>query len=151
MTKEVKILSVLSLTVFVLAMYIWIGSRRVRIADDGKSQLGNGAEIVQEKPAPDLVKIESDYRENTKNILRSYEEMINEEDLLENSEKIKEVNDLEDDLIGLTVPEEFKNLHVNFVLALNKIESYAKNGNKEDMSKGLLMIQEIKNQYTWTN
>jgi len=150
MKKEMKIIIFLFLTASVLFFYIFMNSRTVVVSQDSDQKNGEDKESV--KKVLSMNEIEADYKENTKMIFKDYEEIIgSNNNFLGDNEKIEKMNKLESDLMGLTVPAEFKSLHFNFVLALNKIESYAENGDEDDMNKGFSMIEDIKNQYTWIN
>lgn len=153
MTKELKILSILFFSVFLLAIYISFESRLVPVTEQETQNQKTEKKVIEKpKEKVDMAVLNNEYKEKTKTFLTNYEKLVSDKDnLTEISSKINEVNKLEEDLMGLTVPEEYKNLHFSFILALNKIENYADTGDQNVVNDGFNMIENMKNQYSWLN
>jgi len=84
----------------------------------------------------DLVKLGEEYKNKIKDILPTYEEVV----VSMNKEKIEE---LREQLLGLKMPAEFRDAHVELVLLLDKIEQNV--ATKELQNK----FNEIVNKYDW--
>lgn len=94
----------------------------------------------------DLKKLEEEYRVETKNILTDYSALLEANNL-----SIDKVEADKNKLLDLKVPVQFKDLHLNFVLAVSKMEDFLKNGKSEDRDASRRMISEIKTNYIWLN
>ncbi len=58
---------------------------------------------------------------------------------------------LRNQLTEIKVPTEFKDLHLDLLLALNKIDSYLNGRNEEERLAGLDLISQAKVNYEWLN
>jgi hypothetical protein len=137
MTKKIKILLVLSVVAISAVLYLIITSKPVN---------NNGKQANKEQVKVDLKKLEEEYKAGTKNILTDYSAL-----LLSDNLSLEIVETDKNKLLGLKVPAEFKDLHLNFVLAVSKMEDYLKNGKDEDKAASQRMISEIKANYVWLN
>lgn len=60
-----------------------------------------------------------------------------------------EIQKVKDDLLGLKVPAEFKDLHVQLVLGLTKIEDSLAAGDAKIQAEGQKKIEQAKAAYAW--
>jgi len=60
-----------------------------------------------------------------------------------------EIRKVKDELLGLKVPAEFKELHVQLVLGLTKIEDSLAAGDAKIRTEGQKKIEQAKATYTW--
>jgi hypothetical protein len=137
MAKKIKILLALSFVAILAVSYLIITSKPVNNV---------GKQANKEQVKVDLKKLEEEYKAGTKNILTDYSAL-----LLNNDLNLEKVEADKNKLLGLKVPAEFKDLHLNFVLAVSKMEDYLKNGKDEDKAASQRMISEIKANYVWLN
>lgn len=102
-----------------LAVYLLLVGSLVAISAVILTSRQDGVEKINETaiPAVDQAKLESEYKEKLKAAMDGYSELAENGGLtLENAKKIKE------ELLGLTVPGKYKDLHIGLVLGLTKIE-----------------------------
>ncbi len=137
MTKKIKILLVLSVVAISAVSYLIITSKPVN---------NTGKQANKEQEKVDLKKLEEEYKAGTKNILADYSTLLEDKDL-----SLDKVEVDKNKLLGLKVPGQFKDLHLNFVLAVSKMEDYLKTGKSEDRAASQRMIGEIKANYIWLN
>jgi hypothetical protein len=169
MSKKGKILLILIVVSLSLVIYLIISSKPVIIKPDvntarEKITGSDGSKVGQ----VDLQKLEDSYKEVVGAILADFERLIEEfkitsttspeqefitatttaetKDQQELSEK---VSTLRNQLMEVKVPTEFKDLHLNLLLALNKIDSYLDDRNEEEGLAGLDLISQAKINYEW--
>lgn len=137
MTKQIKFLLVLLVIAISAVSYLIVTSKPV-------NNIGKQTNKSQEKV--DLKKLEEEYKTGTKNILTDYSALLESNNL-----NLEIVEADKNKLLDLKVPGQFKDLHLNFVLAVSKMEDYLKNGKEEDKADSQRMISEIKADYVWLN
>jgi len=88
----------------------------------------------------DLVALAEEYKDKIIEIMPAYEELATSE-----SADVTTINSLREKLLNLKMPADFKNLHIELVLLLDKMEE---GFNSAEFEKRL---NEIKAQYNWLN
>ncbi len=171
MSKKGKILLILIVVSLSLVIYLIVSSKPVIIKPDVNTArekiTGSDKSKVEQV---DLQKLEDSYKEVVGAILADFERLIEEfkitsttspeqefitatttaktKDQQELSEK---VSILRNQLMEVKVPTKFKDLHLNLLLALNKMDSYFNGRNEEEGLAGLDLISEAKINYQWLN
>lgn len=136
MTKKSKILLFLIFIIFLLFLYLVITSKpvnNVKLNDD--RQLGEMD-----------IKLDENYKKEASRILSFYSRLVKEGEI--NLDKVK---DIKNQLLGLRVPTEFKNLHLSLVFALTKRENYLINGDNKEKLASQQLISQAKANYKWLN
>lgn len=120
-------------------------------------KINNVQEVSKEKqnqaPKVNLAQLKADYEKNTKIIFGEYDNFLAE---LQNTtttpskdDSLKRISGYKERLLALTVPEEFRDLHLNLVLSLSKLEIYFNEGKKEEKTACNDLVEKIKNKNTW--
>ena len=102
--------------------------------------LNKGADI----PKVDLVKLENDYKDDVSKLYNEYSILIKEVDV--GSERLQEIRN---SLLELRVPTSLKDLHLNFVLAVVKMEKYLISMEEEERDDSNTMVNELIEDYEW--
>jgi len=136
MEKKAKILIFLLLILFLLILYLIFTSESVKEADNP------GQQIKQDSSAM----LESDYKVKAKEYFTVCEGLVNN-----NSFNQANIAGLKNKLLALKVPVKFKELHIQFVLALTRIENYLSQKDEREKSGGLEAINQLKADYSWLN
>lgn len=130
--KKIKIvLSVLFVLLLVFSYFIFMYEKPV---------------IDKEVVKVDLVQVEADYKIETKNFVNNFSEIIKREDFVVDDIKI-----LRDGLLDLKVPAEFKELHLDLVMAIIKMENFLENNYLEDGVASQEIIKKSLESYPWLN
>ncbi|GEM_PF-1130550 len=143
MSKQVKILSVLFVVIAAAAaLYLLKTAESVAPL---KEQVGKLDKKLNEKTEKiDLERVKAQYKEDVKGILSDYSFLINKPDVTAD-----QIQALKNRLLDLKVPSIFKDLHINLVLAMTRMENFLSNGNKEDKFFSQEMIEKNKEKYNW--
>lgn len=170
MSKKGKILLILIVVSLSLVIYLIISSKPVIIKPDvntarEKITGSDGSKVGQ----VDLQKLEDSYKGVVGAILADFEQLIiegfkitsttsPEQEFItatttaktENQQELSEkISTLRNQLMEVKVPTEFKDLHLNLLLALNKMDSYLDDRNEEEGLAGLDLISQAKINYEW--
>jgi len=137
MKKNEKILIFLLVILFFLVLYLILTSESVKRTTNVPEQ-----QIKQDNSAL----LENDYKPKAKEVFIAYEELIKNSSF--NKENIAE---LKNKLLDLKVPAKFKELHIQFVLALTKIENYLNQKDEQEKSASLQTVNQLKADYSWLN
>jgi hypothetical protein len=137
MSKQYKILIILFVVAVLAVLFLVITSKPVN--DIGKN-------IGDEPQKVDLVKLENDYRENVKVIFNNFLSLIENADL-----SVEQLKPVKNQLLDLRVPTKLKDLHIDFVLAITRMENFLESGEIEEKNDSEQMIKEIKEGYAWLN
>jgi hypothetical protein len=100
----------------------------------------------EKKEKVDLIKLEKYYEENFKKIFGEFEKSAGDEKL-----NIEEVKKIKEKALALKVPTKFKDLHINFILALAKMENYFNKGDDKEKIASLDAIKAIRENNLWLN
>ena len=137
MTKKVKILALFLLILFILILYLILTSESVKKIDNSSRPAKNQTTVLSE----------GDYKAEIKKIFTAYEKLSQDNNLT--TEKIAELKDRLLALKGL--PAKFKVLHINLVLALDRMADYLKQKNQQEKNSGQQIINQLKANYSWLN
>ena len=91
-------------------------------------------------------KLESDYKAEAKSILDGYSQLSNN-----NGIDINEVKQVKNNFLALKVPTKFKDLHLDLVLAMVKMENFLTSGANEEKIASQQIVSRIKANYAWIN
>lgn len=89
---------------------------------------------------------QSDYQEEVKRIFSDYEKLT-----LDESITIEKVREVKQRLLNLLVPAELKDLHLNFVLAISRMENYLNSRLMQEKNFSRQLINKLKADYGWLN
>lgn len=137
MSKNGKIL--LSLLALAVLLIVFLALRSKPLAQTPPQNEGAVEKV-------DLEQLEKNYKKEVKIILADYSALIKE------GEPAKEaIISIKEKLLGLKVPAEFKDLHLNLVLAVAKMAESANEANANGKEAGAKLIQDLKAKYVWLN
>jgi len=92
----------------------------------------------------DLGRITAEYKGDVKRILADYYALTEAADFT-----VTQLKSVKNQLLELRVPTAFKDLHINFVLAVTKMENFLKTGKLEEKTSSQALIDEILLNYSW--
>jgi hypothetical protein len=167
MSNKAKILILLILLSFSTIFLLIFSSKPIKISDIPSNK-------NQKIKTVDLVKLESNYKDDVKKILIEYEQSIgsSSEKLISTSsindirtagasenktqseeDKSAKIAELKNKLLKLTVPpvSALMDLHVKLVLAFSKMENYLTSNNIKEYKESTESIKLAKNNYQWLN
>lgn len=136
MPKKQKVLFFLLLILFGLILYLIFTSESIKPVSN-----------LDKTVKPDnSATSETDYKLKVGEFFTAYESLIKDNGLT--GENIVE---LKNKLLALKVPVKFKELHLRFVLALDKMENYL--SQKDERAKGdsFEAVNRLKADYSWLN
>lgn len=136
MLKKPKILIFLLLILFGLILYLIFTSESIKPADNSNQEL---------KP-DNLAWLENDYKSQAGKFFTAYESLISHNNFTE-----KNIREIKNKLLDLKVPIKFKELHLQFILALNKMENYLSQKDEQEKRHSLKAINQLKADYSWLN
>ncbi|MFA4833493.1 MAG: hypothetical protein WC619_01435 [Patescibacteria group bacterium] len=135
MSKKLKILIVLLVIVLVLFLYLVLTSR----------PLDGGAGVKADNQADEIKeKLVSDYKNSANRILADYWQLVQGKDV-----PAEEGGYLKNRLLELKVPADFKELHLNLVMSLTKLEDYLKNGDEKEKEESGRLMNKATTSYDW--
>jgi ribosomal protein S15P/S13E len=103
----------------------------------------------------DLVKLESDYRAATMPLVQNYANILKqiETATTTTTEQIKglsdQINQIKSHILDLKVPSDLKDVHLNLILSLSKLNSYLNNKNQSDLEEAINLLKKILDQNSW--
>ncbi|MDD4271765.1 MAG: hypothetical protein PHF50_03085 [Patescibacteria group bacterium] len=136
MEKKQKILIFILLILFGLILYLIFTSESVKETNNPAPQ------TKQDNSAM----LESNYKAKAKEFFTAYENLIKD-----NSFTGQNIAELKNNLLDLKVPLKFKELHIQFVLALTRMENYLNQEDEREKSASLQAINQLKADYSWLN
>lgn len=134
---------------FLAAVIVLIGGLTLLLLYYGRTASVAPVAVNQEasKPAVDPQKLEADYRVKAKAIVAEVagaaESPVAEGTSLAGKARTE--------LLGLTVPGKFKDLHRELVMASDKLLNFFKSGAEAEKLASLDLIKQAKNKYDWLN
>mgnify|MGYP001607965876 CR=1 FL=1 len=140
MTKKTKILLVLFVAALLLSLYLIATSEKVSKNKSGNLSGNEKGEKV------DLVKLENDYKEGAKEAMAGYSRLIQG-----SAANAGQIEQLKNNLLALKVPAKFKDLHIDLVLAFDKIGKFLETNDEGEKIASQQMINRIKANYVWLN
>jgi len=87
------------------------------------------------------------YQMEVKVILNNYLRQSQDESLI----TVDDVSRTKNSLLALKMPVQFKDLHLNLVLAMDKMEDYLISGDEEKLLESEKLISQMKEEYEWLN
>ena len=102
--------------------------------------------VFKNEERADLIKLENDYKAAAKAILADYSNSIQVADA-----KADQIGKAKSELLTLKVPTKFKDLHLNLVLAMVKMENFFASRDENEKIASQQMINQIKVNYAWLN
>lgn len=102
------------------------------------------ARANQQKKQVDLVKLDLNYRQQTRSIVTRFSQM--GDDAAEH-----QVAELKRELLELFVPGKFKQLHVSLVFAMNQRLDYIQGGDQNKKIASENAVNQAKTDYAWLN
>lgn len=136
MPKKPKILIFLLLILFGLILYLILTSESIKPADNSNKEL---------KP-DNLAWLENDYKSRAGEFFTAYESLISHNNFTE-----KNIIEIKNKLLDLKVPIKFKELHLQFILAINKMENYLRLKDEQEKKHSLKAVNQLKADYSWLN
>ena len=136
MLKNLKMIFLI-LIILILASVIILFSRAKTITLNRQEQT---------KAAVDLVKLKSDYESNMHTIYKGFSQLVNAD-----TSDLNQINDYKGKTLELRLPPEYKDLHIQMILAINKLENFIKTGKREDKLASQKIINDLNVKYTWLN
>jgi len=136
MTNKIKILIFSSLILLALILYLILTSDSVRPTDQATPQAEQAAVLS-----------EGDYQLKVKEVFKAYEELSRDNNLT-----VEKIAELKNELFNFKgLPAKFKNLHINFVLAMDRMEDYLKVNDQQARNASQQIISQLKADYSWLN
>lgn len=138
MTKPAKI--------FILAVALLLGSLSILVVATSRPKTVAVKEN-QAKTKIDLVKLESEYKNRTKEIIDGFLKLLEPEQ----APTIEQVVSAKETLLALRVPTQFKDLHLALVLAMDKTLNFISGKDAKGKVASQEIIRQAKNSYDWLN
>lgn len=157
MTKRAKFLSFLIGVSVVLAAYLVFTSKMVIVKPADKNIGASSQELTK----VDLAELEYNYKQDAREIFREYEAVISSLEIApgayansqtgdpSNSNSKEKLAQVKMKLLDLKVPDKYKDLHLNLILSISKMNSYIDNNNLEDKVSGAELINQAKKNNEW--
>ncbi len=136
MAKKTKILIFLAAVFLTLALYLILTSESIQ-----KNQVIN--QLTKDK---NITQLEENYQAKSREIFKAYEQLIQADNF--SPENIIEHKNR---LLDLRVPAKYKELHLNLVWALTKMENYLNQKDAKEKTASLEMTNQLKADYSWLN
>ncbi len=132
-TKNKIIISIIAVALLLIS-YLFLTAKKISF--DGQSTKANASTEIFQKT----------YQEKVADILDDYLRLDKESGL-----DLGTVIQTKESLIALKVPKEFKELHMNLLLAINKMEDFFENNNLEDKKESQDIIKNELENNKWLN
>ena len=132
MDKKFKILLVLLAIAISVVLYLIVSTKPVNHSG------------VDEVKKVDLVKLEKEYKEDVVDIFNDYSALIQGDEW-----SVRQLEEIKNRLLDLKVPTSLKDLHLNFVLAVVKMESYLQSNEEKDRIDSETLINDLEEDFDW--
>ena len=136
MPKKQKVLIFLLLILFSLILYLIFTAESIKPVSNSEQPVKSDNSAL----------LETDYKLKAKEFFVVFESLIKD-----NGFTKENITELKNKLLVLKVPVKFKELHLRFVLALNKMENYLSQKNEREKSDSFQAISQLKADYSWLN
>lgn len=137
MTKPTKILIFLLFIFLILILYLILTSASVKKNDNVDQPAKNQASALSDE----------DYKMKAKEIFIAYEELAQD-----NSFTTEKIAALKDRLLAVKgLPAGFKELHLNFVSAMDRMEDYLREKDQPARDTSQKITNQLKADYSWLN
>lgn len=149
MTKGVKLLIIFILISVGLVFYLVASFKRVTVSR--VSNEVNQKILTVKTQKVDPKKLEAGYKIQVKAIVDDYEQLVAAEKNIDTSAvKMEKIFKLKGRATDLSVPEQYRDLHLDLVLAFAKLESSLSDDGEAD-ELGMDFITQTKEKYEWLN
>ncbi len=145
MIKQIKILLVLFVIAIAAILYLIIASKPVNNLN-GKDDKIQQAKTQQARQEVDLDQLKNDYKQKFKEVFDSYLSITQSTPF-----SIEEIYQIKNQLLDLKVPTEFKDLHIDFLFVITKMENFLETNNIVEKENSQELINKIKDNYNWLN
>ncbi|MCK4554592.1 hypothetical protein KAU19_06580 [Candidatus Parcubacteria bacterium] len=116
-------------------------------ADDKKNKSAGQDNNQQADKPIDMGLLTKAYQMEVKVILNNYLRQTQDESLL----TINDVSRTKNSFLALKMPSKYKGLHLNLVLAMDKMEDYLLDGDEGKRLDSERLIKQAKEEYAWLN
>lgn len=146
MSKKAKILVFFLLILLVLIFYLLLTSESVKRIYNSNPPASSISQPAGEPAKSQTAALsEDDSKLKVKEIFTAYEKLA-----ADNSFTIEKITELKNKLFALRgSPNNFKDLQINFVLALNKMEDYLKREDQPARIASQWIVNKLKVDYSW--
>jgi len=133
---------ILLFSVLLFVFYLILTSENNPAAENDQTNSGQNQPTSEDSKKAEALK--SEYENNSSAIFSEYLELINSPTVA-----AEEVYAVKQKFLDLKVPVEYKNLHLNLVLALVKMENYLRAGQESDKLESQQLISRAAVNYSW--
>lgn len=153
MTKTAKILISLTSISLILLVYLIISSKMV-VIDKEPENFSVNDQAVTEPEAVDLESMRSEYEKEIDIVLSDLAKLTanyratSSLNIISSTSQPVINNEIKPSMLKsrvmtLTVPEEYKDLHIQIVLAVNKFEDFYNSGSSQDLAEAIEFAEQI--------
>ncbi len=140
MSKKNIILIILSAVLLVLVLVL------IATAESGKKIVSPGRPVETVKNE-NVVLSAASYQAKVKEIFLAYEKSVADDNFT-----LEKIAELKNKLLGVKgLPAQFKNLHLDFILALDRMEKYLADNDDREKTISQKMMAQLKTDYSWLN
>ncbi len=115
--------------------------------DNGAEQNNKQNNDKQVSEPVDIGLLTKAYQMEVKVILNNYLRQAQDESLI----TVDDVSRTKNSFLALKMPVQFKDLHLNLVLAMDKMEDYLVDGDEVKLRESQELIKQAKDEYEWLN
>ncbi len=147
-SMRAKILFILLSVSFLLFLYLVISSRPIgyKITMERQESIDTFDKTDQNLIKVDKKEQEQNYKQEVKPIFSQCEQLLNQEEI-----SVEQIAPIKSNALDLIVPTEYKDLHLNLLLAITKLENFFKEGEDEEKLAYQQIINQLKERYDWLN
>ena len=169
MTKQTKIFIFIFFIIVVLISFLIINSKIITIEEDKGDKIGEKVrQIVNKINKIDPIVLKNNYEEKLKIVFDEFEELLLQTKIESDDEKLEtasssllatssvsmsdifnQASGLKIAMMELTVPEEYKELHLDLIMSFNKFKDFTISQKEEDRLVLTEMIDKIKIENEW--
>jgi hypothetical protein len=136
MDKKNKILILLLAVLLVLVFYLILTSESIKQTENLSQEIKSNKAVI----------LEANYQNKASQIFTDYEKLLQDKNFT-----VEKITELKNELLGLKVPAKFKELHIQFVQALDKMENYLSRKDEQEKNTSQQMINQLKADFGWLN
>ena len=137
------------ITIFIILIFVLLLSAcsitEPKVDEENKSaEQSNNQQVSEPIDIGLLTKV---YQMEVKVVLNNYLRQTQDESLI----TVDDVSQTKNSLLTLKMPVQFKDLHLNLVLAMDKMEDYLIDGDEVKLRESRELIRQAKEEYEWLN
>ncbi len=141
--KKFKKISIVFLAVLLLVVFYLIITTE-EVNDQMLLNIGN-EDVVENINSESIIDLsQDDYKQEVSRYFSEYIKIQERDNITKNN-----LLEIEDKLLALKVPTEFKDLHINFILAISKMRQYLEDDDENKKKESENIITEIKLNNNW--